>query len=168
LKYQKGRHDDSTSRNSHPARNESYSLSTVVARPAASSKRSRIANKTAGARGAEKKARMIKNTEHDFWAHVTSHDRRLLFESLIGTNTVPIKSPIAQTCDLPGKPASLVYLVDVTFLNDEERQVLAHYLASEFATTADEILDDFDKTGVLPIRAEDCLIEIRRPARWFC
>lgn len=92
-----------------------------------------------------------------YWATIRGWARRREWMKVLGTETVPILSPVPQRADLPNYPNYLVYMVDVAALSTEQRERLVTFLAKKFGVPEAELQRDIETRGV-PILAEECTI----------
>ena len=103
----------------------------------------------------------------DFIVTVTDEARRRELEEVLGTSTVPVRSPTPVIASAPGLPGpSRFYVMDVRKLSEEQRVKLARHLAAKFGLRDREVLQELARNG-LPILAEHCTVAVRNPLRWM-
>ena len=87
-------------------------------------------------------------------AKVENPDRRAFWLATLGTDTVPIFSIIPTWATLPNIGESLVFLLDVHALSQEQQEKLLAALAEKFDVPSVEARELFFRDGV-PILADD-------------
>lgn len=87
------------------------------------------------------------------------------FRRVFGTATVDVTTPVPFLANLPGRPRSLVYLLDLKSLTDEQRAALVARSAEHFNLTVEDTRAEIENVG-MPILAEGCTITIHNPQRW--
>lgn len=101
----------------------------------------------------------------DFTVTVHNAERKATFERVLGTSTVCVRSLIPERVNLPGKPATLVYMLDLDQLTAEQWSRLQDHLASKFGLTPEDAASEMLR-GV-PVLEADCSVVIHSPGRWF-
>jgi hypothetical protein len=102
----------------------------------------------------------------DFTVSVCNPERKAIWEAILGTATVHVKSPIPSRANLPGHPNTLSYELDLDFLTEEQRQRLIAYVAARFGFSESEVAANLDSEG-MPILASDCVVSVKHPQKWF-
>ena len=103
----------------------------------------------------------------DFTARIDGDDERpAAWRAVFGDDTVPLRSPIPQMTNLPGRGEELVYLLDIAALTADQRGRLVQYIASKFNYPAEEVDATLDDHGC-PILAEHVMVTIANPWRWL-
>lgn len=102
----------------------------------------------------------------DFTVTVTNSERAAMWLDVLGTATVHVKSPVATRANLPGKPNSLIYELDLEMITPEQREKLVAYIAQKFGIPSDDVAASLDDHGV-PMLADDCIVTVVNPQRWF-
>ena len=102
----------------------------------------------------------------DFTVTVTNPERAADWQAMLGSTTVFILSPIPVLANLPGKPHAQVYLLDLEALTPEQTDRLIAYLAQKFSIPESEVARGLPTEGV-PILADDCIVTVLSPQRWF-
>lgn len=98
---------------------------------------------------------------------VTDPRRREYFLEVFSTDTVAVTSPVPILADLPGLTDPVhVYMLDMLTLDDDVRERLVVFLAEQFHLTWTEVLMNIDREG-MPILAEDCVLTVKNPKKWF-
>jgi hypothetical protein len=92
----------------------------------------------------------------DYQVTVYNPERAEMFEEVFGRTTVPVRSFLPTRANLPGKPNSLIYELDLTRVTPEERRRLVAHLAERFGLPVAEVQGLLDAQGV-PILANDCV-----------
>lgn len=88
---------------------------------------------------------------------------------VLGTNTVYVKSPLAQTAELANivKPGpSLVYELDLDLLTPDQRQRLVAHIAQKLDYPEDVVDLTLEDEG-MPILADDVTVGVRNPQKWL-
>ena len=102
----------------------------------------------------------------DFTATITGDSEWAeMWRRVHGCDTVYLKSFIPGFADLPGKPDTLIYELDVALLTDEQRQRLVQHIADTFGLDMAEVDRDLDIIGC-PVLAEDLTVTVHNPQRW--
>lgn len=96
-------------------------------------------------------------------AKVDNPERRAFWMSTLGTDTVPILSIIPDWATLPRIGLTLVYLLDIHALSEQQQEHLLVALAEKFQISADEARELFYRDGV-PILADDVEVTTTDPA----
>ena len=100
----------------------------------------------------------------DFTVTVHAEDRRKDFETVFGSTTVPVLSPVPALAELPGfDEPQLVYELDLDRLMTEQRKRLVTHIAEKFGLCESEVEAGLDEEG-MPILASGCVasgIDIR-------
>lgn len=81
-------------------------------------------------------------------ATVTDPERKMFWESVFGTDKVPIKSFFPTRADLPGYPDALVYMLDLRVITPEQRARLVEGLAKRFKLDPAWLDVEIDEQGV--------------------
>jgi DNA-binding transcriptional regulator YbjK len=102
----------------------------------------------------------------DFTVTVTNPERATDWQNILGRTTVVVQSPIPQRANLPGHHDSLIYLLDLEVLTTEEVDRLVEHLARRFDIPQSDVARDLREMGV-PILADDCIVTVSNPQRWF-
>ena len=98
----------------------------------------------------------------DFTVTVCEPERRAMFEAVFGTATVHVESPFPTKANLPGRPDSLIYELDLESITPEQREKLVAFLAEKFGISAEEVDALLEAHGV-PILADDCVVGVTNP-----
>lgn len=85
---------------------------------------------------------------------------------VMGTNTIPLKSPIPRLTRLPGIGEVHVLVIDLALLTEGQRARMIKHLAAKFGIDEQEIASSLDHGGV-PILDEDVIVTIFNPQRWL-
>lgn len=101
----------------------------------------------------------------DFTVTVCEPERAAEFEAIFGTTTVHVKSPFPVKADLPGHPASWVFMLDLDLITADQRERLVAHLAKKFGIPAEEVEAVLDEHGV-PLLADNCTAGLANPLRW--
>lgn len=102
----------------------------------------------------------------DFMVTITNPERAAEWQAVFGTTTVHVQSPIPFEASLPGRPRSLVYLLDLRLISDDQRRKLVEHLARKFGLAKSFVDAELDAHGV-PLLAEDCVATVDHPQKWF-
>lgn len=102
----------------------------------------------------------------DFTVTITDQKRAAEFQDIFGTTTVHVKSPVPEMMNLPGKPGSLAYMLDMEFLTEAQRHALVMHIANKFVIPPGDVAATLDENGV-PILAEHCVVTVEHPKKWF-
>ena len=102
----------------------------------------------------------------DFTATITNPKRAEEWEALLGITTVYIKSPIPKRANLPGHPNALIYELDMDLITNEQRRLLEQHFHLKFGVPEEMVLETLEEIGV-PILADDCIVSVANPLRWF-
>lgn len=103
---------------------------------------------------------------HDFWATIYG-ERGRKWSAILGTNELPIQSPVPQRAMLPGFTDALqVYMLAIDQLADGQLNTIVNYLADNFDMSRSEAIREVQANGI-PILAEDVVVTIHNPQRWF-
>lgn len=103
----------------------------------------------------------------DFTATISGNsDRAETWRKILGTETIYIKSPIRSFANLPGKPNTAIYELDLDLLTDDQRERLVSHLSARFDISITDVARDLDVIGC-PILADDVIVTIHNPQRWF-
>ena len=104
---------------------------------------------------------------HDFWVTVREDSERgREWQRLLGTRTVPVRSPIPHAADLPGLGVRPVFDLAHERLAPDQLDALLDDLCRRFALTRAEG-DALLAAQGIPILDEGCTVTIERPARWL-
>lgn len=98
----------------------------------------------------------------DFTVTICEPERRAMFEAVFGTATVHVESPFPTKANLPGRPDSLIYELDLESITPEQREKLVAFLAEKFGISAEEVDALLEAHGV-PILADDCVVGVTNP-----
>jgi len=93
-------------------------------------------------------------------------ERAIAWREIFGGDTCFLKSPLPLYVNLPGRPKTLVYELDIDLLTADQRQRLVTHLAQEFGQSQAFVNDHLDGIGC-PILAEHLLLTIHNPLRWL-
>lgn len=103
----------------------------------------------------------------DFTVTLTENtERGKLFQSIFGTRTVHVKSPIPHLANLPEVGSAYVYELDLKFITAAERDKLVAHISQRFGISPITVDLELDQHGI-PILANDCVATIKNPQRWF-
>lgn len=104
------------------------------------------------------------NTVDNWQTTATAHDaeRATLWREVFGDNQCPIKSIIPRIANLPGKPNSRIYEMDLKAISSDQRQKLVESIAKKFGIPAGEVESGLDKHGV-PILADNVTVSSSDP-----
>lgn len=103
----------------------------------------------------------------DFTATISSTSERAeTWRQVLGTRTIYLKSFIPVSFDLPGKPCTKSYELDLTLLTTEQRQRLIDYICNKFNFKKGYVDYNLDVVGC-PILAEDVTVTVKNPQKWF-
>lgn len=97
----------------------------------------------------------------DFQVRVTNPERVAEWREVLGTDIVPVRSPIPSRANLPGHPRAMIFELDLPLLTDDQRQRLIRHLANKFGLDESDVAAELDAQGV-PILAEDCVVRHSR------
>lgn len=75
-------------------------------------------------------------------------ERAEFWQRVLGTDTVPIISPLPQYHNLPGVGAQPCLMLDLKVLTSEMREALIAGIAGRFNLATQEVARDIDKAGV--------------------
>ena len=101
----------------------------------------------------------------DFLVTVHNPERVALWQSLLGTDTVPVRSFVASLGHLAGREPEDVYILDAKALTLEQRHRLVAGLAERFQAEPAEVMATLDTPGIAIPKA-DCSIMVLNPQRW--
>jgi hypothetical protein len=82
------------------------------------------------------------------------------FRRVFGTTTVDVTTRVPFLANLPGRPRTMVYLLDLKSLTAEQRAALVAHLSEQFKLGAEEIQTELQTAG-MPIVADGCTIAIK-------
>jgi hypothetical protein len=102
----------------------------------------------------------------DFKITVNDPEQAARFQAVFGRTTVKVKSPIPEIANLPGKPNTQIYLLDLDLITPEERARLVQNIAERFGLPLATIEAELDSHGV-PILADHCTVTVNNPQRWL-
>lgn len=103
----------------------------------------------------------------DFTARIKDDSpRRADWLKVFGTNIVELKSPVLREASLPGIPYALIYELDIKALSAEQRRRLVEHISERFNENPALVDDLLDQTGC-PILADDVVVTVLYPIRWF-
>lgn len=103
----------------------------------------------------------------DFTATISSTSQRAeTWRQILGTRTINLKSFLPTYANLPEKPNAKIYELDLILLTTEQRQRLIIYLSKKFNFTKAYVERNLDALGC-PILAEDVVMTVRNPQKWF-
>ncbi len=103
----------------------------------------------------------------EFTAKISGSGKRAeTWRYVFDTETVHIKSPALLTIDLPGQLQAWCYALDLAILDDGQRQRLVAHLSEKFDIPARQVDALLDSHGC-PIRAEDVMVTVKNPQKWF-
>jgi hypothetical protein len=87
-----------------------------------------------------------------------SSERYADWMQVFGTNRVEVLNARGFIADLPGKPQTEVYLLNLHALSEEQSERLVLHLAEKFDSNAVDVAVELERVG-LPILAEDvCMV----------
>lgn len=98
------------------------------------------------------------------WA-VTVHDpeRRARWARVMGTTTLPVRSPRPQDAAWTDGHRERVYLLDLDALTWAQHAALVAWYAAQTDLPLHEIAEELETLGA-PVRAADCTVTRRAPA----
>jgi hypothetical protein len=102
---------------------------------------------------------------HDCYATVHNPERAADWREAIGSDRVPIRSPVATPARLAGHGADLVYEVALDVLTEAQREGLIRVLSRVFGCDLAEVRATIATEGVA-LLAADCSLTILNPQRW--
>lgn len=91
------------------------------------------------------------------FATVHDEERRAFWLEVLGSDTLPIVSPIGRYVNLPGKPNSYTYKLDVDQLEEADQVKLVKMLAAKFGLDEMRAWNEVAENGV-PVLAEDVTV----------
>jgi hypothetical protein len=91
-------------------------------------------------------------------ARTEDHDRSEKWREIFGINVIPIKSVVGQFVNLPGRPGSLCYMLDVQALSPEQLEKLVTSLAEEHKIDI-QAVRNFVMTDGVPILTDSVSVE---------
>ena len=94
-------------------------------------------------------------------------DRAEDMRAAIGTDHVPVLSPVPQHVWIHGRGVELAYLLALRELTSEQRLGLIRHIARKFGLPENHVAAGLDRDGV-PILAEGCSVTVHSPQRWVC
>lgn len=104
------------------------------------------------------------------WKTIARTDDRAraeLWRSVFGINVAPIKSIIPKLVNLPGRPNTLCYMLDLEALADEQKKKLYEALSKKYNVLITVVILLVESDGGLPIPAEGVTVESTDPADLF-
>lgn len=90
-------------------------------------------------------------------ATIKDESRKREWIDILGTDTIPIKSPIPTWASLPDRDDALIYELDLTTLTSEQRGRLVNHIARKFDFSPEEVENRLADEGV-PILADDVVV----------
>lgn len=103
----------------------------------------------------------------DFTATIVGgSERSIMWQEVMGSNEVVLKSPFAFKASIPGYGVTRVYEMDIDALQPEQLERLIVALARKFGVPEQEVRHDLDGIGC-PVLADDIIVTIHNPQRWF-
>jgi len=93
-------------------------------------------------------------------------ERAEIWRRILGRDWAHVTSPIPSRGHLPGKGLSLIYFMDLEFVDGEQRRLMIEHLAERFGIGRHEVEERIDSDGV-PIPADEVDITILNPQRWL-
>lgn len=103
----------------------------------------------------------------DFTATISeTSERAETWRQVLGTRTIYLKSFIPVFFDLPGKPCTKSYELDLPLLTAEQRQRLVVYISDKFSFEKGYVEHNLDIVGC-PILAEDVTVTANNPQKWL-
>ena len=102
----------------------------------------------------------------DFQVTVTNPERAAEWEKILGTATLPVKSPIPTPVLLPTVGKARIYELDLDLITDEQRQNLIVHIAQKFSLDPRDVEQGLEEHGV-PLLADDCIVAVFNPNKWF-
>jgi hypothetical protein len=104
---------------------------------------------------------------HDFWVTISDRSpRHAQWLAVLGTDRVPVLSPLSHLALLPGRGPSRVFLVALDQLTAGQRERLLDFLCARFDVPRDEGEREMAAHGV-PILDEDVIVSVHNPQRWL-
>jgi hypothetical protein len=104
---------------------------------------------------------------HDFWVTISADSERgRRWERLLGTRTVPVRSPVPHAADLPGLGVRPVFDLAHERLAPAQLDALLEDLCARFGLTRAEG-DALLAAQGIPILDEGCTVTIEHPERWL-
>ena len=89
------------------------------------------------------------------------------FLKVFGSLDVRVDSFIPMLVELPGfEEPQKVYLLDLKWLTQRERERLTRHLAAKFNIPLEQVESEIDDVGV-PILDQDCYLIVENPQRWL-
>ena len=79
---------------------------------------------------------------------------------VFGANSVPLLSPLPHQAKGPDGIPQLFYLMDLSWLDDDQRDRLVNFLSRKFEVPIETIHQDMKTIKGLPILAEDLIVAI--------
>ena len=101
----------------------------------------------------------------DFWV-IIHGERGAEWERVIGTNHLPVRSPIPTVGSLPRLGERAIYLLAIDQLELSTVEKIVEHLCVQFRLQPDEAAAEIAAAGI-PILAEECSIIIHNPQHWL-
>lgn len=99
----------------------------------------------------------MSKSEPTFTVTITDPQRRAEWIDILGTDTVPVVSPIPHRASAPGRPDSLFYRLDLTRVTPDQRARLVKHLAAKFGLLESAVERDMGDYQV-PILADHTVL----------
>lgn len=103
--------------------------------------------------------------DHDFFVTIRG-ERGEEWKQVIGTDTVPVVSPIPIRANLPGLGEQSAFLLAIDQLEPETFQAIVRHLSMKFGIALREIETTIRAEGI-PILDHDCTLVVLNPQKWF-
>jgi uncharacterized protein YabN with tetrapyrrole methylase and pyrophosphatase domain len=93
------------------------------------------------------------------WAHLNEKDPRAeLWQQILGDLKIPIKGPFMHRMN--GPQGEMIFLMgNVSRLTKEQQEAAIALLAAKFNVSQEKVRSDIE-SGLLPINAEHCIVEV--------
>jgi hypothetical protein len=85
--------------------------------------------------------------------------------AIMGTNEIPLLTPIPQMVALPSGVAPCLW-IDIAALTYEQKERMVKHLATKFSIPEQEVAHDLDGVGC-PILDEEVTVVIFNPQKWI-
>lgn len=85
---------------------------------------------------------------------------------VMGTNEIPIKTPIPAQGSIAGQDNALFFMIDLNELAEEQKERLIQHISINFGVDEAEVRGSLDQVGC-PILDEDVTIIILNPQKWI-
>lgn len=99
---------------------------------------------------------------------LTVHDDRAAeYQRIFGTDTVYVKSPMAEIVTLEGTgERQSVYMLDLSLYDDLTHDRLVSYIARKFNADEADVTKELGERG-LPIQAKNATLTVLHPMKWL-